>query len=119
MALAIILSDAAQAGARPGDGLYGGDGVDAAPGSDHGVGVFAYSQVSLGGTNTVAAILDGDTQVTGNLSKSGGSFQIDHPLDPANRYLYHSFVESPDMKNIYDGNVTTDTSGHATVTLPA
>jgi hypothetical protein len=56
--------------------------------------------------------------VDGNLSKAGGSFKIDHPLDPANKYLYHSFVESPDMKNIYEGNVTTDGSGLETVTLP-
>src|SRR5208282_3462656 len=39
-------------------------------------------------------------------------------LDPANKYLYHSFVESPDMKNVYDGTVTTDGGGHAVVTLP-
>jgi trimeric autotransporter adhesin len=57
-------------------------------------------------------------QVDGNLSKSGGSFKIDHPQDPSIKYLYHSFVESPDMKNIYDGNVTTDANGAATVTLP-
>ncbi len=49
--------------------------------------------------------LVGDVNVTGNLSKGGGSFKIDHPLDPANKYLYHSFVESPDMMNIYNGNV--------------
>jgi hypothetical protein len=61
---------------------------------------------------------DGNVQVSGNLSKGGGSFKIDHPLDPANKYLYHSFVESPDMKNIYDGKVTTDNTGLATVTLP-
>ena len=42
----------------------------------------------------------------------------DHPLDPANKYLYHSFVESPDMMNIYNGNVTTDADGFATVTMP-
>jgi trimeric autotransporter adhesin len=54
----------------------------------------------------------------GNLSKSGGSFKIDHPLDPANKYLYHSFVESPDMKNVYDGTIVTDGGGHATVALP-
>jgi hypothetical protein len=65
-----------------------------------------------------AAFFDGNVDVDGNLSKAGGSFKIDHPLDPANKYLYHSFVESPDMKNIYDGNVTTDGSGLATVTLP-
>ncbi len=56
--------------------------------------------------------------VVGTLSKGGGSFMIDHPLDPANKYLYHSFVESPDMMNIYNGNVTTDGDGLATVSLP-
>ena len=53
-----------------------------------------------------------------NLTKGGGSFKIDHPLDPANKYLYHSFVESPDMMNIYNGNVTTDAQGDAVVHLP-
>ncbi|HZU27273.1 MAG TPA: hypothetical protein VFA04_17230, partial [Bryobacteraceae bacterium] len=52
------------------------------------------------------------------LSKGGGSFRIDHPLDPENKYLYHSFVESPDMMNVYNGNVITDRKGYATVTLP-
>jgi hypothetical protein len=56
--------------------------------------------------------------VSGTLSKSGGSFKIDHPLDPANKYLSHSFVESPDMKNVYDGTVHTDAAGNAAVTLP-
>ena len=65
-----------------------------------------------------AAYFDGNVEVYGNLSKSGGSFKIDHPLDPANKYLYHSFVESPDMMNIYNGNVTTDAQGSAVVTLP-
>jgi trimeric autotransporter adhesin len=61
----------------------------------------------------------GDLDVVGNISKAGGSFKIDDPIDPANKYLYHSFVESPDMKNIYDGNVITDERGQATVALPA
>ena len=60
-----------------------------------------------------------DLTVTGTLSKGGGSFKIDHPLDPAHKYLSHSFVESPDMKNIYDGVVTLDAHGEAEVTLPA
>ena len=62
--------------------------------------------------------VQGDLDVLGNLTKSSGSFRIDHPLDPKNKWLYHSFVESPDMMNIYNGNVTTDSSGYATVTLP-
>jgi hypothetical protein len=55
---------------------------------------------------------------SGNVSKGGGSFKIDHPLDPENKYLYHSFVESPDMMNIYNGNITTDAAGDAIVTMP-
>jgi hypothetical protein len=71
-----------------------------------------------GATDGPAGVFHGDVQVSGNLSKGGGSFKIDHPLDPENKYLYHSFVESPDMINIYNGNVTTDASGDAEVTLP-
>jgi len=59
-----------------------------------------------------------DLEVDGIIWKDGGGFKIDHPTDPANKYLYHSFVESPDMKNIYDGVVTLDTKGEAIVTLP-
>jgi hypothetical protein len=68
--------------------------------------------------NTIAGLFGGNVQVNGNLTKSSGSFKIDHPLDPANKYLYHSFVESPDMKNIYDGTVTLDEKGEAVVPMP-
>ncbi|HZS45939.1 MAG TPA: hypothetical protein VFC63_12620, partial [Blastocatellia bacterium] len=57
-------------------------------------------------------------QILGTLSKAAGSFKIDHPLEPDKKYLYHSFVESPDMKNIYDGVVVLDRRGQAVVTLP-
>ena len=56
--------------------------------------------------------------IVGSISKSSGSFRIDHPLDPANKYLYHSFVESPDMKNVYDGVAVLNAGGEATVELP-
>jgi hypothetical protein len=65
-----------------------------------------------------AGVFDGNVSVNGTLTKTSGSFKIDHPLDPEHKYLYHSFVESPDMKNVYDGNVVTDDQGFATVTLP-
>ena len=46
-------------------------------------------------------------------------FKIDHPLDPANKYLvYTPPVESSEMMNIYTGNITTDGQGQATVQLP-
>ena len=60
---------------------------------------------------------EGTVVVTGNLSKGGGSFKIDHPLDPENKYLYHSFVESPDMMNVYNGNALLNDHGEATVLL--
>jgi hypothetical protein len=70
------------------------------------------------GTGGKAAVFNGNVQVVGTLSKSAGSFKIDDPADPADKYLSHSFVESPDMKNIYDGVVTTGADGFATVTMP-
>lgn len=94
-----------------GRGRNGHDGVTANA-LDGGKGLVA---VSSGG---LSAFVIGDMQVTGSLSKAGGSFKIDHPLDPTNKYLYHSFVESPDMKNIYDGTITTDEAGRALVVLP-
>ena len=65
-----------------------------------------------------AGYFSGDVTITGDLSKGSGSFKIDHPLDPRNKFLYHSFVESPDMMNIYNGNVVTDSDGNAIVELP-
>ena len=79
----------------------------------------------VGGSNLKAADFIGNVTVSGNLSvsgtlsKGGGSFKIDHPLQPRDKYLYHSFVESPDMKNIYDGIAQLDESGKAVVELPA
>ncbi len=66
-----------------------------------------------------AAVFDGRVDVRGTLSKSAGTFKIDHPLDPANKYLSHSFVESPDMMNIYNGNVTLDVNGEGIIELSA
>ena len=98
-----------------GDGVSGsGGGSDTVRGGNGIVGFRGLSPVG----NGLAGLFYGDVTVNGNLSKSGGSFKIDHPLDPANKYLYHSFVESPDMMNVYNGNITTDSNGDATVTLP-
>jgi hypothetical protein len=98
----------------------GGDGGVFSPGignTEDGYGVYAQG----GGINACcsdAAVFGGEVQIYGYLTKSSGSFKIDHPLDPANKYLNHSFVESPDMMNIYNGNVFTDARGDAIVTLP-
>jgi hypothetical protein len=71
------------------------------------------------GTGTVyGGYFAGNVNVTGTLSKGAGSFLIDHPLDPENKLLEHSFVESPERKNVYDGVATADSSGEAAVQLP-
>lgn len=70
------------------------------------------------GAGSYAGYFQGRVHVNGTLSKAAGSFKIDHPLDPENKYLSHSFVESPDMMNIYNGNMVLDSRGEATITLP-
>jgi hypothetical protein len=83
-----------------------------------------YGVVALQGEGVRAVLakgnseFDGDVSVSGSLSKGSGEFKIDHPLDPENKYLSHSFVESPDMMNIYNGNIVTDAEGEAIVELP-
>jgi hypothetical protein len=75
------------------------------------------------GDNTargLAGLFNGTVIVNGALSKSGGGFVVDHP-DPeqaASKVLFHSFVESDKRINIYNGNITTDSEGNATVELP-
>jgi hypothetical protein len=80
--------------------------------------VGVYGQAPMN-TASSAGWFDGPVTVTGFLNKPGGGFKIDHPLDPANKYLSHSFVESEDMKNIYDGVAVLDAEGTAVVKLPA
>jgi|SRR5215217_403139 len=95
-------------------GVVGGshDGFGVVGGSGNSAGLYGESSYYY------AAILNGKVKITGNLEKAGGSFKIDHPLDPANKYLCHSFVESPDMKNVYDGVVMLDGNGEAEIELP-
>jgi len=81
-------------------------------------GTLAYGVYGLS-FNGFAGYFQGRVNVTGMLTKGGGAFRIDHPLDPANKYLSHSFVESPDMMNIHNGIVVLDGEGQAVVELPA
>ena len=114
------------------DGVDDGVGYGVNGRSDHNAGVLGGSHDGFGvvgmsgnwaglygnSSYDYAAVLNGKVKITGNLEKAGGSFKIDHPLDPANKYLCHSFVESPDMKNVYDGVVVLDRKGKAEIELP-
>lgn len=105
----------------------GGDGVAGYASSIGGIGVYGYSNSSsfgygvygtAAGLNSYGGYFEGNVHLTGTLTGGTKSFKIDHPLDPANKYLYHTSVESPDMKNIYDGVVTLNDQGEATVEMP-
>jgi hypothetical protein len=96
-------------------------GLEGQSTSSYGVIGFSNSGAAILGQSTgtaPAGQFNGNVNITGTLTKGGGAFKIDHPLDPENKYLQHSFVESPDMMNVYNGNVTLDENGEAWVSLP-
>jgi hypothetical protein len=118
-------------------GVYGEASDTAAPASyggyflsrsSDGTGVLGTTNSSTGTTYGVRGIsvspsgyggyFNGDVHVTGTLSKGGGSFLIDHPLDPENMLLRHNFVESPENLLIYRGKAQLDTHGEAAVEMP-
>ncbi len=80
--------------------FFAGDGIDAVGGSGY------------------AGNFSGNLNVTGAIFAGTKDFRVDHPLDPANKYLTHASVESSEMMNIYTGNVITDAQGDAIVSLP-
>ncbi|NOZ94730.1 MAG: hypothetical protein GXP47_08335 [Acidobacteria bacterium] len=91
---------------------FSGPGIVAESVNGNGI----YASTSSG--TAYAGYFQGNVHVNGTLSKNAGSFKIDHPLDPDHEYLSHSFVESPDMMNVYNGNVLLDEDGTAWVELP-
>ena len=105
-------------GSVTGGGGTGGSFVGGS-GGPGGEGIYAEGGSNSANTGTgLAADLNGDVSVTGALTAATKDFKIDHPLDPANKFLVHSSVESSEMMNIYSGNVITDDLGIATVALP-
>jgi hypothetical protein len=88
--------------------------------SNFGVGAFntQNNHAAYLASGCCAAYFTGDVYVGGHLSKASGGFKVDHPDFPAEKFLTHSFVESSEMKNIYDGVVELDGSGHAAVRVP-
>ena len=98
-----VRGDASQAGAA-GGAFY----------NNQGTGLYAQS------TNGTAGFFSGNVTITGSLQVNGAkNFKIDHPLDPEHKFLVHAAVESPEMKNIYDGVVLIGADGTATVIMPS
>lgn len=103
-----------EGGSRTSYGVYGGAQVGNSSNTAYGV----FGEVFGPGGTKYAGYFAGNVHVQGTLSKLAGAFKIDHPLDPANKFLSHSFVESPEMMNIYNGVITLDADGNAIVELP-
>jgi hypothetical protein len=124
-----------------GDGARGVVGVGIGSGAQGVYGNGTYGVVSLGAIVGVQGEANGSVGTgvfgiggpnngyggffRGNVGTSGayysgvpGFARIDHPLDPANRYLVHAAVHSPEMLNVYGGTVTLGRRGTATVRLP-
>jgi hypothetical protein len=103
-----------------GNGVFADGGVGLGPGNRGGAGIVALA--GGGGQDAddgLAGDFDGDVSISGDLNVTGTkNFKIDHPLDPANKYLVHAAVESSEILNVYSGNAVTDASGEAVVTLP-
>ena len=110
-----------------GDGVGGGEYVEAGDGgyfeggdsAPNGAGDGIYARYgSATSSYGYSGVFDGNVQVTGTISADEKDFKIDHPADPANKYLVHASIESSELVNIYSGNVTTDELGLARVQLP-
>jgi len=111
---------------------YGVQGVSADAYGVYGLGNYGvYGEGSNGSTVTrfgIYGLASGATTnyagyFSGTLYATTGTFgtkpfMIDHPLDPTNKFLRHSSIESNDMMNLYNGNITTDANGYATVEMP-
>lgn len=116
-----IMSTGGPGESQDGQGIVaqGGSGSSYSAGGD---GIDAFAGVpppSSGSGSGLAGSFTGDVSVIGNLTVSGTKhFKIDHPLDPANRYLYHASVESSEVLNVYSANAVLDENGEAKVQLP-
>lgn len=79
------------------------------------VGVYGESKATGVGW---AGYMFGDLGVVGQIYSGSAAMMIDHPQHPLTETLVHPAVHSPDMMNVYDGNVTLNKNGAAVVALP-
>jgi len=99
-------------------------GVYGQSASENGTGVLGWASHATGtiyGVRGQASGLGGGYAVyaQGDMGASGTKpFRIDHPDDPANKYLLHYAAESPEVINFYRGTVVLDGAGQAVVELP-
>ncbi len=114
----VFLSNSANSNTTVLQGTFNGTA-----GNDDGIGVlgsyvgntgtpgYGYGVVGIG--NRYGIYANGDVGASG-----AKPFQIDHPLDPYNKYLKHYSMESPEVLNVYRGNVVLNANGEAVVIMP-
>jgi len=105
-----------------------GSGVVGYSGEVDGYGVVGLADGASSSTSGHIAVLGYDMNSTdssyavfayGDFAATGGkSFIIDHPLDPANKFLKHYSIESNEILNVYRGTARLDANGEAVVYLP-
>jgi hypothetical protein len=106
--------------ARNAGGYFVGDANEGVYASGQGYGVYATSpfigiRAAGGGW---AGYFAGNIYVNGNCTGCLGTYQIDDPVDPANKYLNEAGVASSEMLDLYTGHVTLDANGEAWVDMP-
>ncbi len=120
-------------------GLYGGShgtsyqgvGAHGIAGNNNNIGIgvsgqahgnpYGYGVIGEVWNNSIeqfAGSFFGNVNVTGTIFMPSLISRVDHPADPEGKYLQHASVQAPDMINVYSGNIVTDGTGEATVTLP-
>ncbi len=78
---------------------------------------FGTRQMSSTISNDMEIYSNGNVHVVNTFTAGIKSFSIDHPLDPENKVLNHSCIESPEMRNVYYGQEET-VDGSVTISLP-
>lgn len=103
---------------RQGFGVYGRNYDAIGSLSYNSVGTYGLGYVGVWGDqsdpNGYSVYANGDFGAAGTKA-----FAIDHPLDPANKYLKHYSIESNEVLNVYRGTISFDANGEAIVTLPS
>lgn len=121
-----VLGRRAFAGSTGGPGTTVGVAGRAKSTDNNSIGVFGFAggpSVNYGvygdvqfGDLGYAGFFDGDL-FGRDIYAMSKHFLIDHPLDPARKFLIHSCIESDERMNLYRGLVTTDSRGYATISL--
>lgn len=86
---------------------------------DAGNGASALFSSTLAADDNYAGYFVGNVHVEGALTSTSSTTTLDHPLDPANKFLVHQGISSSERLTIYSGNAKIAANGTATVVLPA